>query len=84
VKLRFDKLSAMTVEEYGEIETALETALEPLRRNEAHLKVGEIRIRANLESVRAELFKLVLRKKEEESHAPFCVIRMDDALNHAS
>jgi len=73
----------MSVEEYGEIETALETALQPLRRNEAHLKVGEIRVRADLEAVRAELLKLALRKKEEEAHAPFCVVRMPDQFRHA-
>jgi hypothetical protein len=69
----------MSVEEYGEIETALESALQPLRRNEAQLKVGEIRIRANLEAVRAELLKLTLRKKEEEFNVPYCDIRLSDA-----
>jgi hypothetical protein len=73
----------MSFEEYGEIEHALESALEPLRRNESHLKVGEIRIRANLEAVRAELLKLALRKKEEEAHAPFSVVRLAEEFRHA-
>jgi hypothetical protein len=55
----------MNEREYRELETALETALNILRRSNCDMRVSEIRLRADLEALRADLLKMMMRRKEE-------------------
>lgn len=60
----------MTPAEYERAAEGLEAVLQLFRRNEADLRVSEIRIRANLEAARAELLKMALTGRDEPRRLP--------------
>ena len=66
----------MTEEEYRRAEEGLDNVLRLFRKNDAELKVAEIKIRASLEAARAELLKLAI-KAREDSDPPVRVVPMD-------